>query len=66
MGRQRRYLRGQPQVRVERGLVTVVLNGEVVVDKADMKTKKPKGPIHLQHHGNPLWFENVYLRELPE
>jgi hypothetical protein len=24
----------------------------------------PKGQIELQNHGGPLWFKNIYLREL--
>jgi hypothetical protein len=24
----------------------------------------PTGQIELQHHGNPIFFKNVYLREL--
>lgn len=23
-----------------------------------------KGPIELQHHGNPIEFKNIYLKEL--
>ena len=22
------------------------------------------GPIELQHHGDKLWFKNIYIREL--
>jgi hypothetical protein len=53
--------------------VTVFLNGEKVVDDTPMenyweKGKKPlpnKGPIELQHHGDELWFKNIYIKELP-
>jgi hypothetical protein len=31
-----------------------------------MFKKKEKGPIHLQNHGNPLWFKNIYIKELPD
>ena len=24
----------------------------------------PIGPLVLQHHGTPLWFKNVYIKEL--
>ena len=24
-----------------------------------------KGPIELQHHGDELWFKNIYIKELP-
>jgi hypothetical protein len=54
--------------------VTVYLNGELVVDKAPLrnywdKGMKPlpaKGPIELQDHGDPLWFRNVFIKELPD
>ena len=51
--------------------VTVKLNGKLVVDKQpllnyfDRKSPLPeKGPIELQHHGDPLWFRNIYIKEL--
>lgn len=51
--------------------VTVDLNGKRVVDNVTMESY-PKydaplpatGPIELQHHGNPLEFRNIYLKEL--
>jgi hypothetical protein len=52
--------------------VTVKLNGELVVDNVTMenywerdKPIYPTGQIELQHHSSPLWFKNIYLRELP-
>jgi hypothetical protein len=52
--------------------VTVQLNGETVVDKGKLHNywfkNKPvpdKGPIELQIHGTPLWFRNIYIKELP-
>jgi hypothetical protein len=54
------------EIKVEKGIVTVHLNGQLVVDKFNWKFKKPKGPVHLQNHGNPLWFKNIYIRELPQ
>jgi hypothetical protein len=51
--------------------VTVWLNGEKVVDETPLENywnrDKPlpeKGPIELQHHGDKLWFKNIYIREL--
>ena len=51
--------------------VTVYLNGELVVDKAPLanywekgKPLPATGPIELQHHGDKLWFKNVYIKEL--
>jgi hypothetical protein len=52
--------------------VTIKLNGELVVDKGKLAAYKTfndklpaKGPIELQIHGNPLWFKNIYIKELP-
>jgi hypothetical protein len=51
--------------------VTVYLNGELVVDNKPLAAYKPfndrlpeKGPIELQHHGDKLWFKNIYIKEL--
>jgi hypothetical protein len=51
--------------------VTVKLNGKVVVDKTSLENYwergKPlptRGPIELQHHGDHLWFKNIYVKEL--
>ena len=53
--------------------VTVFLNDKKVVDDAPLanywEKDKPlpeKGPIELQHHGDKLWFKNIYIKELPE
>lgn len=51
--------------------VTVKLNGELVVDKGKLlnywdkgKPVPEKGPLELQFHGDPLWFKNIYIKEL--
>jgi hypothetical protein len=53
--------------------VTVVLNGEKVVDDVPLanywdkgKPLPAKGPIELQNHGDELWFKNIYIKELPD
>jgi hypothetical protein len=52
--------------------VTVHLNGKLVVDNTPLenywergKELPARGPIELQHHGDPLWFKNIYIKELP-
>lgn len=52
--------------------VTIRLNGELIVDKAKLpnyfergKPLPATGPIELQFHGDPLWFRNIYIKELP-
>jgi hypothetical protein len=53
--------------------VTVFLNGKKVVDKTPLenywergKALPAKGPIELQHHNSPLWFKNIYIKELQD
>lgn len=52
--------------------VHVFLNGKCVVRDTTLENywerDKPiysKGQIELQNHGGPLWFKNIYIRELP-
>ncbi len=52
--------------------VTVHLNGVLVVDNVTMENfwerDKPiyrTGQIELQDHKNPLWFKNIFIREIP-
>jgi hypothetical protein len=52
------------EIKLEKGLVTVQLNGELVLDKFECKFNKPAGPLVLQHHGSPLWFKNISIKEL--
>jgi hypothetical protein len=53
--------------------VTVFLNDTLVVRNVPLENYwepgKPlyaTGPIELQAHKEPVWFKNIYLRELPE
>jgi len=50
---------------------TIHLNDILIVDDAplepywDKKSPLPAmGPIELQHHGDKLWFKNIYVREI--
>jgi Domain of Unknown Function (DUF1080) len=52
--------------------VHVFLNGDLVVDHTTLenywereKPIYPLGQIELQNHGGPLWFKNIYIREIP-
>jgi len=52
--------------------VTVYLNDRMVVDNTILenywerdKPIYPAGQIELQAHGNPLWFRNIDIREIP-
>ncbi len=51
--------------------VHVFLNGKLVVKNTILenvwdRTQPPlrEGPIELQAHGSPLWFRNLYIREM--
>jgi hypothetical protein len=44
--------------------LTVVLNGKTVIENARLPGVPAKGPIGLHHHGDPIEFANLYIREL--
>ena len=44
--------------------LTVDLNGERVIDGARLPGVAARGPIALQHHGAPIEFANLFVREL--
>jgi len=44
--------------------VTIVLNGEEVISDAQLPGVPKSGPIALQHHGNPIEFRNIAIKEL--
>jgi hypothetical protein len=50
--------------------VTIHLNGRLVVDDVPLENYwqrgqplPARGPIELQHHGDRLWFKNIYIKE---
>jgi len=45
--------------------LTVVLNGQTVIEDAQLPGLPARGPLALQHHGAPIEFANLELRELP-
>ena len=54
------------EIRVQDETVTVRLNDQLVIDGYEADFNQSKGPIVLQHHGWPLWFRNIYVKELDE
>lgn len=44
--------------------LTIVLNGQLVLDKAQLPDIPARGPLALQHHGDPIQFANILIKEL--
>lgn len=44
--------------------LTVNLNGKTVIANAQLPGVPERGPLALQHHGDPIEFANLYIREL--
>ena len=44
--------------------ISVVLNGQTVIDKTQLPGISTRGPIGLQHHGDPVQFTNLFIKEL--
>jgi hypothetical protein len=44
--------------------LTVRLNGQLVLSDAQLPGVPAKGPIALKHHGDPIEFANLFIREL--
>lgn len=45
--------------------LSVNLNGQTVIERAQLPGLPPRGPIALQHHGDAIEFANLYVKELP-
>lgn len=43
--------------------LTVVLNGQTVIESAQLPGVARRGPLALQHHGDPIQFANLFIRE---
>ncbi len=44
--------------------VTIVLNGKTVIKETQFPGMPERGPVALQHHGDPIQFANIYIKEL--
>ena len=44
--------------------LTVVLNGQTVIENAQLPDVPQRGPIALQHHGDPIQFASILIKEL--
>ena len=47
------------------GVLGLVVNDTVLENYWDRSRPMfPTGQIELQNHGGPLWFKNIYIREI--
>ena len=44
--------------------LTVSINGQTVIEEAQLPGMAAKGKIALQHHGSMIDFANLWLKEL--
>lgn len=44
--------------------ITVMVNGKMVINQAQLPDLPERGPIALQHHGDPVQFANIFIKEL--
>jgi hypothetical protein len=52
------------RIRMQGDRLTVNLNGKTVIENAQLPGVPRRGPIGLQHHGAPIEFANIYVREI--
>ncbi|NOY41369.1 MAG: DUF1080 domain-containing protein [Planctomycetes bacterium] len=51
-------------ITLENDRMTVVLNNEKVIDAVGLPDLPESGPIGLQHHGDRVQFQNLWLKEM--
>lgn len=52
------------QIRLQDDQMTVKLNGQLVLQSETLPDLPAAGPIGLQHHGDPIEFRNIWIKEL--
>ncbi len=51
-------------ITMKKDRVTVILNGQTVIDNVPLPGLPARGPLGLQHHGDPVQFTNLFIKEL--
>lgn len=51
-------------ITLKKDRMTVVLNGKTVIEDTELPGLPARGPIGLQHHGDPVEFTNLFIKEL--
>jgi hypothetical protein len=52
------------QITIVNNTINVLLNGKPVIYEATLPGLPGSGPIALQHHGDPIQFANIFIKEL--
>ena len=52
-------------IRLKDDRMTVNLNGQTVLESDALPDLPATGPVGLQHHGDPIEFRNIWIKELP-
>jgi hypothetical protein len=52
------------RIRLKNDRMTVTLNGRIVLQSEALPELPATGPIGLQHHGDPIEFRNIWIKEL--
>jgi hypothetical protein len=52
------------RIRLKNDRMTVTLNGRMVLQSEVLPELPATGPIGLQHHGDPIEFRNIWIKEL--
>jgi hypothetical protein len=51
-------------ITLKKDRVTVILNGTTVIDNVALPGIPARGPLGLQHHGDPVQFTNLFIKAL--
>jgi len=55
------------EITVEKGVISVILNGEKTIDSFKKEwSKNAGGSIGFQNHGTPVWYKNIYIKKLDD
>jgi len=52
------------RIRLQKDRMTVNLNGRMVLQSEALPELPASGPIGLQHHGDPIEFSNIWIKEI--
>jgi hypothetical protein len=51
-------------ITLEGDRLTMELNGQTIIDRTQVRGVPARGPIGLEHHGDPVQYANLFIKEL--